>query len=137
QAEIVRLQEARLTALEARLDADLALGRHGELAGEIQQAVTANALREGLRFRWILALYRAGRQAEALQVYEDARQVLSGELGIDPSPDLQRLHQAILRQDPALATPERAPEPQDPPSGMRKSETHIDAMAQPAVPHAT
>ena len=104
---ILRLEELRLAAVENRIDADLALGRHGELVGELQSLVLEHPLRERLRGQLMLALYRSGRQAEALEVYRDGRHALLDELGIDPSPALQELEQAILRQDRGV----RAPEP--------------------------
>lgn len=99
---IRRLDELRLTALEQRLEADLALGRHGDLVAELAALVREHPLRERLRGQQLLALYRSGRQAEALDAYQDARRTLVDELGIDPSPALQQLEKAILRQDPAL-----------------------------------
>lgn len=102
QPAIARLGEIRLAALELRIDADLALGRHAELVGELEGLVTEHPLRERLRMCLMKALYRSGRQAEALDAYRDARRALIEGLGIDPSPALQKLEQAILRQDPAL-----------------------------------
>jgi DNA-binding SARP family transcriptional activator len=102
EASIGRLEELRLTALERRIEADLALGRHAALVGELESLVTANPLRERLGGQLMLALYRDGRQAEALEVYREVRRMLVGELGIEPTPALQRLEQAILRHDPAL-----------------------------------
>src|SRR5262245_52919570 len=110
-AEIDRLEELRLQALEDRLDADLVLGRHSELVAELQELVNRHPLRERLRAQLMVCLYRCGRQAEALAVYRDARRVPTVELGIDPGPGLRELHQAILRQDPALGTPAPPPEP--------------------------
>ena len=104
-----RLEELRLYALERRLEADLAAGRHQELVGELQGLVYEHPLRERLRGQLMLALYRSGRQAEALDAYRDTRAALVGELGIDPSPALQELEQAILRQDPALDLVESRP----------------------------
>ena len=106
QSEIRRLEEVRLTALERRVDADLALGRHARLIPELEALVHEHPYREHLRAALMRALYAAGRQAEALAAYRDARQTLVEELGIEPSPALQELEQAVLRQDPALA-PER------------------------------
>jgi DNA-binding SARP family transcriptional activator len=106
QAEIVRLEELRLRALELRLEAELALGRHRELVGELEALVRQNPLRERLRAALMRALYGAGRQAEALEVYRQTRTMLVDELGIEPSPALQELERAILRQDPALVGPE-------------------------------
>jgi DNA-binding SARP family transcriptional activator len=109
QPAIMRLEELRLAALESRIDADLALGRHVDLVGEVQSLVLENPLRERLRGQLILALYRSGRQAEALEAYREGRRVLVEELGIDPSPPLQELERAILRQDPSLGAPETEP----------------------------
>ena len=100
---ILRLEEVKITALEARIDADLALGRHGDLVGELQSLVSAHPLRERLRGQLMLALYRSGRQAEALATYRETRATMLEELGIDPSPELQELERAVLRQDPSLA----------------------------------
>jgi tetratricopeptide (TPR) repeat protein len=109
QGEINRFEELRLTVLEDRIDADLELGRHGELVGELEALVQKHPLRERLRGQLMLALYRSGRQAEALQCYHAARRVLVDELGIDPSPALQELHGSILRQERRLDSPGGAP----------------------------
>ena len=100
--EVAQLDELRLTALMDRIDCDLALGRHEDALGELQVLVGEHPLRERLRAQLMLALYRAGRQAEALDAYQQAREVLVEELGIEPSPVLQRLQKGILIQDPAL-----------------------------------
>jgi DNA-binding SARP family transcriptional activator len=102
--EIAQLDELRLTALMDRIDGDLALGRHEQVLGELQVLVGEHPLRERFRAQQMLALYRAGRQAEALEAYQQAREVLVEELGIEPSPALQRLQQGILRHDPSLET---------------------------------
>jgi DNA-binding SARP family transcriptional activator len=102
QAAIGRLEEIRLATLELRIDADLALGRHHELVGELEALVADHPLRERQRMQLMTALYRAGRQAEALDAYQRARGTLGDELGIDPSPALQELELAILAQDPTL-----------------------------------
>ncbi len=102
QSEIARLEELRLTALEERIDADLELGRDAELVGELESLIAAHPLRERLRGQLMLALYRSGRQAEALEAYRVARHALTEELGIEPTPTLQRLNASILRQDAAL-----------------------------------
>src|SRR5437773_3225280 len=102
--EVAELDELRLTALMDRIDCDLALGRHEQVLGELQVLVGEHPLRERLRAQQMLALYRAGRQAEALEAYQQAREVLVEELGIEPSPALQRLQQGILRHDPSLET---------------------------------
>jgi DNA-binding SARP family transcriptional activator/class 3 adenylate cyclase len=102
QGELVRLEERRLAALEDRIEAELALGRHAELVGELQALVAAHPLRERLWGQLMVALYRSGRQAEALEAYRRTRETLAEELGIDPSRPLQELERAILAQDPAL-----------------------------------
>jgi DNA-binding SARP family transcriptional activator/ABC-type branched-subunit amino acid transport system substrate-binding protein len=102
------LEEAWFEALGYRIDADLALGRHAELVPELRALVKAHPLREGFLAQLMLALYRSGRQAEALEVYTDARHALNHELGLEPGPALQRLQQLILTQDETL---ELAPRP--------------------------
>jgi DNA-binding SARP family transcriptional activator len=102
RSEAARLEEDRLGALEERIEADLACGRHGELVGELDGLVRAHPVRERLRAQQMTALYRSGRQADALRAYDDLRHHLGEELGIDPSAALARLHGAVLRQDPAL-----------------------------------
>ncbi len=106
QTEALRLEEMRLSAIEERIDVDLGLGRHTELVGELETLVIRHPLRERLRGQLMLALYRSGRQAEALTAYQNARATLVDELGIDPSRELQDLEQAILRQDSSLTLPE-------------------------------
>jgi DNA-binding NarL/FixJ family response regulator/DNA-binding SARP family transcriptional activator len=103
--EVALLDELRLTALMDRIDCDLALGRHEDVLGELHVLVGEHPLLERPRAQLILALYRAGRQAEALEAYQQARDVLVEELGIEPSPALQRLQKGILTQDPALELP--------------------------------
>ena len=100
--EAARLEELRLAALEARIDADLALGRHDALTAELEQLAAEHPLRERLHGQLMLALYRCGRQAEALAAYRRARDLLAGELGIDPGEPLRRLHASVLAHDPAL-----------------------------------
>jgi DNA-binding SARP family transcriptional activator len=102
-----RLEELRLSAVEQRVDADLELGRHAGLVPELETLVEQEPLREGLRRRLMLALYRGGRQAEALERFREGRALLVDELGLEPGPALQELERAILRQDPALGVPER------------------------------
>lgn len=102
QVHAARLEELRLEATETRIAADLQLGRHAELVGELETLTQAEPLREGLRAQLMLALYRSGRQAEALEVYRATRRRLVDELGIEPSASLRQLHSAILDQDPAL-----------------------------------
>src|SRR5262245_12807300 len=102
QVEIARLHELRLTVLEQRIDADLALGRHAQLVSELEALTHEHPLRERLHGQLMLALYRSGRQADALSAYQEARSTLVDELGIEPSVDLQRLEKAILQHDRAL-----------------------------------
>jgi DNA-binding SARP family transcriptional activator len=102
QREILRLEELHLGAVEQRIEADLALGRHTDLVGELEALARENPLRERLRAQLMRALYASGRQVEALDVYRTTRAMLVDELGIEPTPALQELQQAILRQDPAL-----------------------------------
>ena len=113
-AERARLDELTLVAIETRARADLALGRHGELAAELEPWCRAHPLRERLWELLILALYRAGRQAEALAAYTGVRDRLAGELGIDPSPSLRDLQARILAQDPSLSPEPVPPEPLPP-----------------------
>jgi DNA-binding SARP family transcriptional activator len=103
EAERERLEELRLSAVEARIEADLASGATAELVSELQNLVREHPLREGFTRQLMLALYRAGRQADALQRYRETRRMLNEMLGLEPSPALQRLQRAILEQDPQLA----------------------------------
>ena len=102
QAEIRRLEELRLGAVEERIDADLKLGHHGDIVGELEALVEEHPLRESFRRQLMLALYRSGRQAEALEVYQDARTRFVEELGIEPGPELKRLQAEILRHEAGL-----------------------------------
>jgi DNA-binding SARP family transcriptional activator len=117
RAEIARLEELRAAALEQRIEADLALGRHSQLVGELEGLVREHPLRERLRGQLMLCLYRCGRQAEALESYQAARRVLVEELGIEPGRQLRELHQAILRQDPGLDLAPVAESPDEAPRG--------------------
>ena len=112
QAEIRRLDELRLVVIEERIDADLELGRHGDVTSELESLVRDHPLRETFRRQLMLALYRAGRQAEALEVYQDARARFVDELGIEPGPELKRLQSEILRHEAGLAVSD-APLPTD------------------------
>jgi WD40 repeat protein/DNA-binding SARP family transcriptional activator len=114
-AESDRLAELRLAALEDRLEAELRLGRHRELVAELEGLVRDQPLRERLWAQLLLALYRSGRQADALLAYQRARSVLVEELGIDPGAELRRLHAAVLAQDPGLDLPPTAAAPPSPP----------------------
>src|SRR5262249_2835584 len=99
-----RLEEGRLAAQETRAEALLAGGRHRELIAELEALTTAHPLRERLWFQRMIALYRAGRQADALRAYPELRQILVAELAIEPGAELRGLHARIVRQDPALAS---------------------------------
>jgi DNA-binding SARP family transcriptional activator len=115
-----RLEDSRLAAMEERIEADLALGRHGSLIPELEELVAAQPLRERSRAQLMLALYGAGRQADALELYRNTRRTFVEDLGIDPSPELQELERAILRQDPALLQPRRAEAPRVQPEPPRR-----------------
>jgi YVTN family beta-propeller protein len=105
QREIARLQEARLAAVEDRIDADLALGHHRDLVAELEGLVALHPNRDRLRGELMLALYRSGRQTDALEVYRRRRLALDDELGLEPGPELRALEQRILGHDPTLGTP--------------------------------
>ena len=127
RTESARLQELRLSCLEERLERELAAGRHAEISGELEALSSDHPLREHLRGQLMLALYRSGRQAEALEAYRSARDAFMAELGIEPGRELRDLHQQILRQDPALDLARRvvAATPPPPVGGamMRKTVT--------------
>jgi DNA-binding SARP family transcriptional activator len=126
QAEIARLEELRLICVEERVEADLALGAAGELVGELQRLTAEQPLRERLRGQLMLALYRSGRQADALEAYRELRSVLAEELGLEPAPALRELEAAILRQDASLEAP-AAPPPASAPAPARKPVTVLCA----------
>ncbi|MFK4150041.1 BTAD domain-containing putative transcriptional regulator [Streptomyces sp. NPDC004065] len=121
QAQRVRLEEWRLQLLELRLELDLEQGCHAEAVSELTALTAAHPLRERLRELLMLALYRSGRQAEALAVYADTRRLLAGELGVDPRAELRELQQRILRADPALAEPS-APVAETPAAPVRPAQ---------------
>lgn len=100
--EIMRLEESRLVTVERRIDADLRLGRHSGLIAELAELTARHPQHEGLHSQAMVALYRSGRQASALEVYRRLRVRLIEDLGVEPSPQLQRLHQAMLAVDPQL-----------------------------------
>jgi len=128
QSEIARLDELRLAAQEERIDADLALGRHDELVVELEGLVAEQPLRERLRGQLMLALYRAGRHAEALSTYQEGRRALAEELGLDPGAGLQRLERQILDHDPEIAAPPRAPRPRLVPAAAWRHPRRIAAV---------
>ena len=111
QNEIARVEELRLAAIEDRVEADLALGQHAVLVGELERLVREHPTRERLTGQLMLALYRSGRQADALEQYRRTRGELVRELGIEPGPELQALARAILNHDPALGSARRLPRP--------------------------
>ena len=113
QREAERLEELRVAAFESRIEADLMLGRHDEVLVELQSLVDQHPLRERLRGHEMLALYRTGRQAEALASFTRARRALMDELGLEPGDELRRLQRAILRQDPELAAPPMVKPPEN------------------------
>src|ERR671911_2344354 len=103
--EIRRLEELHLRALELTIDAELAAGRHGEVIGSLEALLAEHPLHERFHAQRMLALYRAGRQSEALEAYRRARHTLTEEIGIEPGAELRRLQEQVLAQDPALAAP--------------------------------
>jgi len=136
RVELQRLEERRLVALELRIEADLALGRHAELVGELHELVVVHPYREGLAAHLMLALYRAGRQVEALAAYRRTRVLLTSELGLEPSEALRRLERQVLAQDRALEPADGAPTaPADAPPGpaqhARRLVTVLAARAEP------
>ena len=118
--EIARLEELHLAALEERIEADLALGRHADLVPELEALVREHPLRERLRAQLMLALYRSGRQAEALDAYRQTRRLLADELGLEPGRTLQELERAILRQDAQLDPPAARGRPARPSSPPKR-----------------
>jgi predicted ATPase/DNA-binding SARP family transcriptional activator len=135
---VARLEELRLAATEDRLEADLQLGRGGELAPEAEELATAHPLRERLRGQLMRILYLAGRQGDALEVYEDTRRLLADRLGVDPSPALSAVHLAILRADPALGQPAgNGTAPAPPAAASARPGSAIAASARPDSARAT
>src|SRR5215472_284477 len=144
QTTIGRLEELRLTTLENWIEAELAAGREREVVGELGALVAEHPLREGFRAQMMLALYRTGRQAEALEVYQRTRSLLVEELGVEPGPALQELHRAVLTHDlslerrapqgPAGISPKKAV-PAPPPTARHESRKTVTVLAcdvQPA-----
>jgi len=128
-AALGRFCELRLSAVEDRFEAGLLAGRHAELTAELEEFVREHPLRERARGKLMIALYRGGRQSEALHTYRDARALLAEELGLDPGPELQRLEKAILVQDPSLSPPE----PHRPPRTARARPAAAVAVALAAA----
>jgi DNA-binding SARP family transcriptional activator len=129
--ERARLEEARLLTLEQRIEAELALGRHAELVPELEGLVREQPLRERLRGQLMLALYRCGRQADALEVYRTGRRLLDEELGLKPDDELQRLERAILNHDPSLESPVVAGVKRPSVSQRRRASSHTEAPVPP------
>ena len=125
------LEERRLSALEQRIEAELALGRHAELVPELEGLVRERPLRERLRGQLMLALYRYGRQADALEVYRSGRRLLDEELGLKPDNELQRLERAILNHDPSLESPAVAEGTRPPVAQRRRASSHTEAQVPP------
>lgn len=126
-AEAARLEERRLAVLEERIEADLTLGNHAELVAELTALVAEQPLRERVRGQLMVALYRAGRQAEALAVYHQGRRALVEELGLDPGPELQALERRILTGDPGLLLAPAAP------AGVIQHPPAVPASAAPPL----
>ena len=131
RAERARLEEQRLAALAQRIEAELALGRHAELVPELEGLVREQPLRERLRGQLMLALYRCGRQADALEVYRTGRRLLDEELGLKPDDELQRLERAILNHDPSLESPVVAGVRRPSVSQRRRASSHTEAPVPP------
>jgi ABC-type transport system substrate-binding protein/DNA-binding SARP family transcriptional activator/DNA-binding beta-propeller fold protein YncE len=135
--EAARLEELRLAAAEARIDADLALGRHDALTAELEQLASEYPVRERLHAQLMLALYRCGRQADALAAYRRVRDLLADELGIDPGEPLRQLHKSVLAQDPALdwrGSCQAPPEAQRPDAGTPVTSPAPEPTRRPAAP---
>jgi DNA-binding SARP family transcriptional activator len=132
QPEIARLEELRLDALEARAEAGLALGEHTQLIGELESLVREHPLRERYCAQLMVALYRSGRQADALSAYRATREVLSEELGLEPGEELRRVERAILRQDPGLDLAESA----SPRAGQAPGSASVPEVRSPMAERA-
>ena len=136
QVEAARLDELRVEAIEGRIEAELALGRHADVVSQVEPLIAEHPLRERLRRLQMLALYRSGRQAEALEAYRQARETLVEQVGVEPGPELRELHEAILRQDPALdapptvsAEPTLEPHEGTPPAARRAALPRVPTLA--------
>jgi len=133
--EVQRLEELRLVVVEQRIDAELALGRHAELCPELEALVAEHSLRERLRGQLMLALYRSGRQADALEVYRDGRSLLVDELALEPGPQLRKLEQAILEHEAELDLA-RPVKPHPTALAVATSDVEPAVVAPPAEPPA-
>jgi DNA-binding SARP family transcriptional activator len=132
QSEIARLEELRRAALEARIDADLAVEDHVELVGELEALIAEHPLRERLRAQLMVALYRSGRQSEALAAYADARRTFVEELGLEPSPELRGLERSILGQEPSLGVVRLPPQRLSAMPSVRKTVTVVHVALRTA-----
>ncbi|WP_248958503.1 AfsR/SARP family transcriptional regulator [Sphaerisporangium perillae] len=132
-AQITRLEESRLRALQLRLDADLRLGRHRELISELKELIATHPLNEDFYAKLMTALYQAGRRGEALEVYQNLRQTLVGQLGLEPSPALCRLQQRLLSANPGLDQPDLDPAPQAAPRAAAPAATVKPAQLPPDI----
>lgn len=135
-AAIRRLEELRLAALELAIDQDLAAGRHREVIGELDALVAQEPLNERFHAQRMLALYRSGRQSEALAAYRTARDVLIDEVGLEPGPELRRLNDAMLQHDPALDVPGAAPAAARPAAAPAQSERRMVTVVSAGVTNA-
>ena len=131
RGEITRLDELRWGATERRIDLLLQLGRHSEAVGDLSELVQRLPLRERIHEQLVLALYRSGRQAEALRAYEDVRRTLSEELGLDPGPELRGLERAVLHHDPAL---DWTPPPSEQTAGQSATAPAVESSAPAVAP---
>jgi len=127
---IARLNEVRLSLIEERLDVELALGRHAQMVSDLEGLVNDNPVRERLRGQLMLALYRTGRQVDALRVFQNGRSVLADELGLDPGPELRQLEAAILNHDPSLRAPVA---PTGSAGGETRSRNNLKAALTPLI----
>jgi DNA-binding SARP family transcriptional activator/glutamine cyclotransferase len=131
QREIRHLEELRLETIEGRFEATLRLGRHGAVVAELETSVAEHPLRERLRGQLMLALYRSGRQADALEVYRSGRRLLAEELGLKPDAELQRLEKAILNHDPSLEPPVAAGDGRPAVARPRRASPRTEAAVPP------
>ena len=127
--EIGRLEELHMRAIELAIDAELAAGRHAEVVARLEALIAEEPLREPLHAQRMLALYRAGRQSEALEAYHEARAALIEQIGVEPGPELKRLQEQILAQDPALEAPPPAVESPIQLEGARRSSPAASASS--------